>query len=102
MSWIYETYIGRCTDCNRLVDYIGCLENTCDFISKKDLNRLRKLTGGKIAEERERLSVFERDEKRDKAIGASSLKEMLENNKDTSRRKSKSNLPDEEELDKIL
>lgn len=55
-----------------------------------------------IAEERERLSAFERDEKIDKAIGASSLKEMLGNDKDTSGRKKKPNLPDEEELDRIL
>lgn len=53
------------------------------------------------AEARELLALHIQNEQRDKAIGASSIREMMENGKDLSCSKKK-NLPDEDELNRIL
>lgn len=55
-----------------------------------------------VAEAREHLSLHIQDERRDKAIGASSIQEMIENVKDDTGKKINPNLPDEDDLNMLL
>lgn len=55
-----------------------------------------------VAEAREHLSLHIYDEQRDKAIGASSIQEIIENVKDDTGKKLNPNLPDEDDLNMIL
>lgn len=55
-----------------------------------------------VAEAREHLSLHIHDEQRDKAIGASSIQEIIENVKDDTGKKLNPNLPDEDDLNMIL
>lgn len=55
-----------------------------------------------VAEAREHLSFHIHDEKRDKAIGDSSIKEMINNSMDDTGEKINPNLPNEDNLNEIL
>lgn len=55
-----------------------------------------------VAEAREHLSLHEHNEQRDKAIGDSSIQEIIDNVKDDTGRKTNPNLPDEDDLNMIL
>lgn len=55
-----------------------------------------------VAEAREHLSLHIHDEQRDKAIGASSIQEIIENVEDDTGKKINPNLPNEDDLNMIL
>lgn len=66
------------------------------------INILAELRECIVAEAREHLGLHEKNERRDKAIGSSSLLEIIENKKENKCQKQNPYLPNEDDLNRIL
>jgi hypothetical protein len=42
LSFIYEEFIGKCTDCEEYIEYIACLQFLCDFLKNNNQQKLQQ------------------------------------------------------------
>lgn len=42
LAFIYEKYIGKCTECDECVEYIACLKFLCDYLENQNLQKLQQ------------------------------------------------------------
>lgn len=46
ISWIYETFIGKCTACDACIDYLTCIDFACKYQETKNIHQLRETVYG--------------------------------------------------------
>lgn len=42
LAVLYESFIGKCTECNEFTEYTACLKFACEFIESSDMQKLQQ------------------------------------------------------------
>lgn len=42
LAFLYEQFIGKCTECDAFIEYTACLKFTCEFIESSNMQKLQQ------------------------------------------------------------